>query len=260
MTNEDKLTQLSNLIDQSNNIVFFTGAGISTESGIPDFRSPGTGIWNKISPIEFQDFVRSEEVRKESWRRKFGGKTNLSEAEPNVGHKAINHLIQRAKARSVITQNIDNLHQKSGVPDDKVIELHGNAGYAKCLSCGARYELDDLQAQFEEFGQVNPCVKCGGIVKTATISFGQAMPTDAMDRAQRETIASDLFVVVGSSLVVYPAAGFPELATHMGIPLVIVNREATPLDPIASLVIHEEIGPTLGFVVGINEPSRSQNQ
>jgi NAD-dependent deacetylase len=253
MTSEDKLAQFSNLIDQSSNIVFFTGAGISTESGIPDFRSPGTGIWNKISPIEFQDFVRSEEVRKESWKRKFNGNTNLSAAEPNVGHKAISLLIQHAKARSVITQNIDNLHQKSDVPDDKVIELHGNAGYAKCLSCDARYELNDLEAQFEEFGQVNPCVKCGGIIKTATISFGQAMPSDAMDRAQRETIASDLFVVVGSSLVVYPAAGFPELATQMGIPLVIVNREATPLDPIASIVLHEEIGPTLGFVVGINE-------
>ena len=216
MKSEDKLAQFSKLIDQSSNIVFFTGAGISTESGIPDFRSPGTGIWNKISPIEFQDFVRSEEVRKESWKRKFHGKTNLSAADPNVGHKAICHLILRAKARSVITQNIDNLHQKSGVPDDKVIELHGNAGYAKCLSCDTRYELDNLQTQFEEFGQVNPCVKCGGIIKTATISFGQAMPSDAMDRAQRETIACDLFVVVGSSLVVYPAAGFPELATHMG--------------------------------------------
>lgn len=255
MTNKEKRAEFASLIEQSNNIVFFTGAGISTESGIPDFRSPGTGIWNKISPIEFQDFVASDEVRKESWKRKFGSNGRWDEADPNVGHRAICHLIQNSKARSVITQNVDNLHQKSGVPDERVIELHGNAGYAKCLSCGFRYELDELNREFDQLGQVKPCRKCGGIIKTATVSFGQPMPEEAMERAQRETIASDLFVVVGSSLVVYPAAGFPELATHMGIPLIIVNREATPLDPIASLVIHDEIGPTLGFVVGINEPN-----
>lgn len=253
MTNEHKHFELGRLIDQSNNIVFFTGAGISTESGIPDFRSPGSGIWNKISPIEFQDFVASEEVRIESWRRKFSGNQNLSAAKPNVGHKAISQLVKRAKARSVITQNIDNLHQKSGIPDERVIELHGNAGYAKCLTCQARYELAELQAQFEDLDLVNPCSQCGGIIKTATISFGQSMPADAMDKAQRETIASDLFIVVGSSLVVHPAAGFPELASRLGIPLVILNREETPLDSLASLVIHDEIGPTLGSVLGINQ-------
>ncbi|MCY3883314.1 MAG: Sir2 family NAD-dependent protein deacetylase [Gammaproteobacteria bacterium] len=259
MTNQEKRNEFASLIDQSSNIVFFTGAGISTESGIPDFRSPGTGIWNKISPIEFQDFVGSEKVRKESWKRKFGGRTRWDEADPNVGHKAICHLIQNAKARSVITQNVDNLHQKSGVPDEKVIELHGNAGYAKCLSCGSRFDLDELKEEFERLGQIKPCRRCGGIIKTATISFGQPMPEEAMQRAQRETIASDLFVVVGSSLVVYPAAGFPELATSFGIPLVIVNREPTPLDSIASLVIHDEIGPTFEFVLGIDHSSSAES-
>ncbi len=252
MENDDAIDRFIELIDQSNRIVFFTGAGISTESGIPDFRSPGTGIWTKIKPIEFQDFLASEEVRTESWRRKFGGDGSMNLAEPNLGHKAISQLIGNGKASAVITQNIDNLHQKSGVPDEQIIELHGNAGYAKCLSCETRYELAELQTQFKELEHIEPCRKCGGIIKTATISFGQPMPAEAMDSAQSATIACDLFVVVGSSLVVYPAAGFPELAVQLNIPLVIVNREPTPLDPIATLTLHKEIGPTLSFVVGIN--------
>ena len=240
------------MIELSNKIVFFTGAGISTESGIPDFRSPGSGVWTKISPIDFQEFMASESRRTESWSRRFSGEPKIASAEPNKGHEAVAKLINEGKATAVITQNIDNLHQKSGVADDLVIELHGNAGYATCLDCGLRYELADLELQFKAKGRIEPCTRCGGIIKSATISFGQAMPEEPMHRAQVETVNCDLFIVLGSSLVVYPAAGFPELATRMGTPLVIVNREPTPLDSLADLVINEEIGSSMSYVVGLN--------
>ena len=241
------------MLQQAERIVAFTGAGISTESGIPDYRSPGTGIWNKIKPIEFQDFVASDDVRQESWRRRFGSRDGGWEhAKPNRGHRAVAKLVEDGKAIAVITQNVDNLHQDSGVPDERIVELHGNTRYAKCLSCELRYEIADLKRQFETLGRVEPCGKCGGIVKTATISFGQAMPEAAMARAQTATNNCDLFVVIGSSLAVYPAAGFPEYAKRLGAKLVIVNRDPTPLDGMADLVLHEEIGPTMGYAVGVN--------
>ena len=243
---------LQAMIDAARRIVFFTGAGISTESGIPDYRSPGTGLWNKIKPIEFQDFMASDEVRQESWRRRFASGAEWEDAKPNRGHRALAKLIADGKATAIITQNVDNLHQESGVAEERLIELHGNTRYAKCLSCETRYELGDLKRQFESLGRVEPCGKCGGIVKTATISFGQPMPVEAMERAQAATNDCDLFVVVGSSLVVYPAAGFPEYAKRLGAKLAIVNREPTPLDGIADLVLHEEIGPALGYAVGVN--------
>ena len=249
---DDDLGRLRALFDSARRIVFFTGAGISTESGIPDFRSPGTGLWTKMRPIQFQDFVASESIRQESWRRRFTGERTLENARPNKGHEAIARLVRDGRAIAVITQNVDNLHQDSGIAPDRVVELHGNASYAKCLDCGTRYELSDLERQFDDTGRVAPCAACGGIVKSATISFGQAMPQREMQRAHEATLACDLFVVVGSSLVVYPAAGFPELAKQAGAKLAIVNRESTPLDRIADLVVHREIGPTLSFVVGIN--------
>jgi NAD-dependent deacetylase len=252
MTDNPPIDRLRRLVDAAERIVFFTGAGISTESGIPDFRSPGTGLWTKITPIEFQDFVASEAVRQESWRRRFDGARSMEGAKPNVGHHAVARLTELGKTLAVITQNVDNLHQDSGVPDAKIIELHGNASYAKCLSCELRYEMADLEAQFRKHARVAPCSRCGGIIKSATISFGQAMPEAAMARAQEAVEACDLCIVVGSSLVVYPAAGFPEYAKRLGAGLAIVNREETPLDPIADVVVHEEIGPTLGHVVGIN--------
>jgi len=248
----DDLDRLRRMLDDASRIVFFTGAGISTESGIPDFRSPGTGLWTKMKPIMFQDFVASDSVRQESWRRRFSGERTIETAKPNKGHEAIAKLIRDGKATSVITQNVDNLHQNSGIDPGQVIELHGNATYAKCLDCETRYELAFLEKQFAETGRVAPCAECNGIVKSATISFGQSMPEREMRLAQQQTVQCDLFVVVGSSLVVYPAAGFPELAKELGAQLVIVNRELTPLDPIADLVVHREIGPTLSFAVGIN--------
>lgn len=252
MPDSDTVEHLRRLIEDARRIVFFTGAGISTESGIPDFRSPGTGLWNQIKPIQFQDFIASEEVRHESWRRRFTGTRTMDGAKPNVGHRAIAELAEAGKVVAVVTQNVDNLHQDSGVPDDKVIELHGNASFARCLSCELRYEMADLEAQFAQHERIAPCTRCGGIIKSATISFGQAMPEAAMARAQAAVEACDLCVVVGSSLVVYPAAGFPEYAKHLGAGLAIVNREETPLDSLADVVVHAEIGPTLGYVVGIN--------
>ena len=240
------------MLDEARRVVVFTGAGISTESGIPDFRSPGTGLWTKMKPIQFQDFVASEEVRQESWRRRFSGERTFENARPNRGHEAVAKLVREGKCTAVITQNVDNLHQASAIPRERVIELHGNASFAKCLDCQTRYELADLESQFKRVGRVNPCARCGGIVKSATISFGQSMPEHEMRLAQRETLACDLFIVIGSSLVVYPAAGFPELAKQLGARLVILNREETPLDPIADLVLHREIGETLAWVVGVN--------
>jgi len=250
-TEKEAVEQLRSMIDECKRGVVFTGAGISTESGIPDFRSPG-GIWTKYQPIQFQDFLASDEMRRESWRRKFATDDVMKKAEPNKGHIAVAKLVQKGKVTSIITQNVDGLHQFSGVPDDLIIELHGNATYAACLDCQARYELDDIRNVFEKDETLPVCKQCGGIVKTATISFGQAMPEEEMKRAQSETLACDLFLAIGSSLVVYPAAGFPELAKRNGARLVIINRDPTGLDDVSDLVIHDEIGPTLSQVVDLD--------
>jgi len=248
---EPDIAELKRMIEEAARIVIFTGAGISTESGIPDFRSPG-GIWTRMRPIDFSEFMSSEEARRESWRRRFATDGTMREAEPNRGHRAVATLMNRGKAGAVITQNIDGLHQASGVPADRVIELHGNTTYAHCLDCGQRYEIEDIRIEFERTGDAPNCQLCGGYVKTATISFGQSMPPAAMIRAEQETLGCDLFIAIGSSLVVYPAAGFPELAARNGIRLVILNREPTGLDPYADLVLHREIGVTLGEAVGNN--------
>jgi NAD-dependent deacetylase len=245
---ENDVARLRSMIEESNRGVVFTGAGISTESGIPDFRSPG-GIWTQYKPIDFRDFMASEEMRRESWRRKFASDAVMKKAQPNKGHLAVAKLVQRGKVSSVITQNVDGLHQLSGVPDDKVIELHGNTTYAACLNCGKRYELEDIRKVFDKDETLPACDQCSGIIKTATISFGQAMPVGEMKAAESETMACDLFLAIGSSLVVYPAADFPELARRNGARLVILNRDPTPLDAIADLALHSEIGPTLSAVV-----------
>jgi NAD-dependent deacetylase len=235
---------LAECIKAASRIVVFTGAGISTESGIPDFRSPG-GVWSKMKPIYFQEFVGNEVKRREAWTRVFSGAAGWVGKQPNAGHFAVARLIASGKASAVITQNVDNLHQASGVPGDKVIELHGNASYATCLECGLRHELEELRPVFVERGEIPVCRDCGELVKTATISFGQPMPEEPMMRAEEETYASDLFLVLGSSLVVTPAAHFPIKAKRNGAGLVIVNREETPLDSVADLVLNEEIGPTM---------------
>jgi NAD-dependent deacetylase len=237
--------ELAELIDKARVVVAFTGAGISTESGVPDFRSPGSP-WLKNKPIDFADFIASEAARIEAWRRKFTMDDLYRGAEPSRGHRALAALVASGKVPAVITQNIDGLHQTAGIPDSQVIELHGNGTYATCLSCGQRHELADIRARFEATGAAPRCEACGGMVKSATVSFGQAMPEAAMRCARELTLACDLFVAIGSSLVVYPAAGFPILAKRNGAALVILNREPTEIDPLADLVIPGEIGAILG--------------
>jgi NAD-dependent deacetylase len=242
---ETAIDRLQELVDDARAVAPFTGAGISTECGIPDFRSPG-GLWTKNRPIPFDEFLASRDMRTEAWRRRFAMERHFAEAKPGRGHLAIASLYRAGKARGVITQNIDNLHQMSGISPEHVIELHGNNSYAHCLDCARRYELDWVKQEFLKAGERAPdCTACGGPIKTATISFGQAMPEREMRRAEQMTLDCDLFLSVGSSLVVWPAAGFPLMAKRNGARLVIINREATEFDEIADLVVREDIGTVL---------------
>jgi NAD-dependent deacetylase len=239
------IARLRDLIDDASMIVPFTGAGISTECGIPDFRSPG-GLWTRNQPIPFDAFVSSQNMRDEAWRRRFAMEEKFTQAKPGRGHRALASLYRSGKSPGLITQNIDNLHQASGIDAGDVIELHGNTTYALCLDCSRRYELSWVKEKFEAAGQRAPDCACGGYIKTATVSFGQAMPPEAMERAEDLTKSCDLFLAVGSSLVVWPAAGFPLMAKRNGAVLVIINREATEFDDIADLVVRNDIGDTLG--------------
>ena len=235
--------ELAQMIGSARRIVAFTGAGISTECGIPDFRSPDSA-WKRHAPIPFDQFMADEESRAESWRRKFAMDDLYAGAKPGRGHRALAHLYVQGKLTSIITQNIDGLHQASRIADEHVIELHGNGTYATCLTCGVRHELARIRPSFEETRRAPQCL-CGGIVKSATISFGQSMPQEAMRRAQEETRKADLFLAIGSSLVVYPAAAFPAFAKECGAELVIINGEPTPLDSHADLCVRGDIGEIL---------------
>lgn len=249
---EDGIAKLTEMIAASKRAVVFTGAGISTESGIPDFRSP-SGLWTRMKPIMFQDFIRSREIRREAWTRRFEGEDTIGKAEPNAGHRAVAKLVERGIVSAVVTQNVDGLHQKGGVPESQLIEVHGTTRFCKCLTCGQRYENDVVRQMWSDSGGDAPdCVECGGIIKAATISFGQAMPEDEMARAQEEALACDLMLAIGSSLVVYPAAGVPLMAKQNGAKLVILNREETEVDHMADLVINAEIGPVLSAVTKVN--------
>ena len=231
---------LNELISQSENLVFFTGAGISTNSGIPDFRGP-KGIWKTSQPIYFQDFVNSEEKRIESWERKFSNELNIHKAKPNQGHQKIAEIMQKKDLSHLITKNVDNLHQESGVSDGQITELHGNATYAKCLDCQLRYDLAELKESFLSTKKPPQCSACNGLIKTATISFGQPMPEEEMVVAQKKSISCDLFICIGTSLAVFPAADLPVLAKETGSQLVIINNEPTQMDHLADLVINRDI-------------------
>ncbi|MEA2937919.1 MAG: NAD-dependent deacetylase [Alphaproteobacteria bacterium] len=245
---ETGTARLRDLVAAAKVVVPFTGAGISTECGIPDFRSPG-GLWSKNRPVPFDEFCSSQDMRNEAWRRRFAMEAQFAAARPGRGHLALASLHRIGKSPGVVTQNIDNLHQDSGIPPDCVIELHGNNSYALCLDCGVRYELSWVKEKFVSSGGHAPDCQCGGHVKTATVSFGQAMPERAMRRAEELTRACDLFLAVGSSLVVWPAAGFPLMAKRNGARLVIINREATDFDDIADLVVHDDIGSVLAPLI-----------
>jgi NAD-dependent deacetylase len=241
--------QLGDMIAAASTIVPFTGAGISTECGIPDFRSPG-GLWSRNRPIPFDEFIASQDARDEAWRRRFAMEPTFAAARPGRGHRALASLYRAGKIPAVVTQNIDNLHQVSGVAAEHVVELHGNTTYARCVGCGQAYDLAWVKRSFEASGAAPDCSVCDEPVKTATISFGQAMPEDAMRRATELAQTCDLFIAIGSSLVVWPAAGFPLMAKKSGAKLVIINNEPTDQDDIADLVIQNDIGETLGPFVG----------
>jgi NAD-dependent deacetylase len=241
--------RLGEMIAEAATIVPFTGAGISTECGIPDFRSPG-GLWTRNRPIPFDEFVASQDARDESWRRRFAMEPTFAAARPGRGHRALAALYRAGKVPAVITQNIDNLHQASGFAAEHVIELHGNTTYGRCIGCGQTYPLDWVKRRFDRDGVAPDCTLCDEPVKTATISFGQMMPDEEMQRAGELSRACDLFIAIGSSLVVWPAAGFPMMAKNAGARLVIINREPTDQDDIADLVIRQDIGETLGPFVG----------
>jgi NAD-dependent deacetylase len=235
---------LASLVKRANRIVVFSGAGISTECGIPDFRSPG-GVWSRFKPLDFKAFMSSPEARREGLTRFLKIRDEVGPVKPGRGHKAAALWHREGKLSGVITQNIDGLHQAAGVPVSKLVELHGNGTYAHCLTCGERHELDWIAEQLAAHPGAPECTACSGIVKTATISFGQSMPQDEMRRAEEMTRGCDLFLAVGSSLVVEPAASFPVFASRLGIPLVIINRDPTPADQVADLVINDDIGDVL---------------
>ena len=235
---------LRDLIEGAQRIVPFTGAGISTECGIPDFRSPG-GLWTKNQPIPFDAFLASQDLRDEAWRRRFAMEDKFAGAKPGRGHRALASLYRAGKVPGLITQNIDDLHQVSGIAAGDIVELHGNTTYATCLDCAKRYELAWVREKFQAGGERAPECGCGGLIKTATVSFGQAMPADAMQRAEQLARDCDLFLSIGSSLVVWPAAGFPLMAKRNGAALAIINREPTDFDDIADLVVRHDIGDVL---------------
>jgi NAD-dependent deacetylase len=241
---DDHIEELAEMVQRARRAVVFSGAGVSTESGIPDFRSPG-GFWTRYKPIPFSEFLASEETRLEAWRRFLMIRKAIGEARPNAGHLGVARLVERGHVARVITQNIDGLHEEAGVPRASIIEIHGNGTYAKCLSCGLRHDIDWVSEVIEATERPPACTSCGGIVKSATIAFGQAMPEQEMADARAATLAADLFIAVGSSLQVFPAAGFPVMAKQNRTPLVIINREETGLDGVADLVINAEIGKVM---------------
>ncbi|MFO8088759.1 MAG: Sir2 family NAD-dependent protein deacetylase [Desulfatiglandaceae bacterium] len=240
----------SSMIAESRRILVFTGAGLSTESGIPDFRSPG-GLWDKYDPSDFyfDKFLASGEIRERYWRMSSEAYAVMRKASPNKAHLAL-HLLEKAgKLLGLVTQNIDRLHHKAGNSPDIVLELHGTTFFVSCLFCGASFERDEIEER-RSAGETAPrCKKCGGLLKPATVSFGQAMPQKAMSLALEWAAECDLCIVLGSSLVVYPAASVPIEAGRHGAPLIIINRDETPMDDRAELVIHGSVTEILGPMV-----------
>ena len=252
---EAKVEILAELISRSPRIVAFTGAGISTESGIPDFRSPG-GIWDRNAPIQFADFLASADARKETWRRGLQTYPVVAGAEPNAAHLALVELERVGQLLGVVTQNIDGLHLRAGHAPDRVIELHGNAHGVRCLTCEMEATRDVVHARVIAGEEEPPCVDCGGILKPTTVSFGEPMPRRPLARAEALMRQADLVLVVGSTLVVYPAAGLPEIGVRAGGKLAIVNMSPTPLDDLAEVVVHARAGEILPPAVALAADAR----
>jgi NAD-dependent deacetylase len=236
-----RVAEFASKLRPSRDVVFFTGAGISTESGVPDFRSPG-GIWTRYQPVYFADFMTSEEARIRQWKMKKETHELYKSVKPNIGHYAIAEFQNRGQLLGLITQNIDGLHGLAGVAPEKIVELHGTDRKIVCLKCGKTFDPDPIYESI--IGDFTPptCNLCGGFLKAATISFGQAMPAEEMNRAQEWSAEAEIFIVVGSSLVVQPAASFPVIAKENGAFLAIVNRDSTPLDSLADFIYRGRIG------------------
>ncbi|GAB4389268.1 MAG: NAD-dependent deacylase [Thermodesulfovibrionales bacterium] len=245
---EERLGRAAALLREASAVAAFTGAGISTESGLSDFRSPG-GIWDRYRTVTFQEFLSSREARVEYWSMKRELFRELAGARPNAAHAALAELERMGKLLCVITQNIDGLHQDAGSSPEKVVELHGTNRRAACLDCGRSWPMEEVQARLEQ-GDLDPrCGHCGGLVKPATVSFGQPMPEEEMRLASRYCRQCDLMLMVGSSLQVEPAASLPRLARQSGARLVFINRAETPWDHLAEVLFRENAGPVLGELV-----------
>jgi NAD-dependent deacetylase len=245
-SSNSSIARIAGFLAASRRGIAFTGAGISTESGIPDFRSPG-GVWSRYQPVLFQDFLASEAARRQYWCMKKEGYREFKGAKPNDGHRALARLEDLGKLIAVITQNIDGLHQDAG--SRRVLELHGTSRHCVCLTCEARFDPDRVQEWLEAGVDVPRCDQCGGLLKSATVSFGQALPVDVLTEAIELCMNTDLILAIGSSLVVEPAASLPLQAKQNGARLVIINRTETPLDPLADIVLHDSIGASLSSIV-----------
>lgn len=248
---EEQFKQIAQWINTSKKAIVFSGAGLSTESGIPDFRSPG-GVWDRYDPEDFyfQNFLASEHSRQKYWQMATEMWEPIKRAQPNPAHLAISELEKLGKLDCVITQNIDGLHFRAGNSEEKVIQLHGTAIFVSCLGCKKRYDRDEIQERIKKGEKAPHCDACGGLLKPATISFGQSMPEKETQEAYHRSSICDLFIVVGSSLVVQPAASMPLVAKRNGARLVIINRDPTPYDDMADLVIHGQAGPTMASILG----------
>jgi NAD-dependent deacetylase len=248
----DKIESVAEMVVNSKKCVFFSGAGMSTESGIQDFRSPG-GLWEQWNPDEltFEKFMSSRASREHYWGFSRAIWPTMTNAKPNPGHYAVTDLFKMGKLEAVITQNVDSLHQAAGMPDDKVIELHGTLAYVACLRCGKRYPREEIAELMDTTGEKAPECACGGFLKQATIAFGQSLPADAIFKAEEKSSTCDLFIAAGSSLVVYPAAQMPVIAKRQGAKLVIITIGDTPHDPYADVIIHDKTGPTLSKIADL---------
>ena len=238
LTNE--INEFLSLINQAKKIVILTGAGISTESGLPDFRGDD-GFWTKNKPIFFKEFLQDSDSRRLSWERNLELKEKLQSIKPNSGHFFVKELINKSPKHYLITQNIDGLHSDAGLDEKKIIEIHGNATKASCLNCYKEFDPSIFHNSIINNSEIPDCNDCGSLVKVSTISFGQPMNEKDHTDAMYLTQAADLFISIGTSLSVQPVAKLPELAKKNGSKLIILNRDATPLDNVADLVINGEL-------------------
>ncbi len=247
LTEQDaaQLDRLAELLFERRSGVAFTGAGVSTESGIPDYRGPN-GVWKKISPTMFRDFVNDPEIRLSHWKRRRERYPELAAKQPNDGHRALARLQRFGFLQEIITQNIDGLHQKAGSDPSSVIELHGSAHRVRCLECGRLFDAEPFDREFS--GEEPVCPVCGGMIKESTISFGQSLVAEDLRRSLLVARGADVMVVVGSSLTVNPAAKVPREAVKAGAELAIINNQPTPLDDLASVVVRSQSGTSLAYL------------